>query len=169
MTLTPQIPRGAACKTIPGKLGAKPVALAGITGLLLAACTPQKQPVSARSGGTADGTQKVDVATAQSLFQQICVAHSPRFANSERTMDQLGMRKSERSGIYFHPELDLSVKVWPKDKGTCSMVFASRNSKRKLQQALNVSEDIDANGMRTRFSTYTEPNGTRYNRVVLEE
>ena len=134
------------------------VLLAGALWAGLAACTP-----------TEPGLLTVDAKTAQALFQDICVQHAPGFGASERQAEAIGMSKSPRSGIMFHPSLNLSVRVSPKERGTCSMVFASPDSQRKLERALNVSEVADANGMRIRFSTYTEPNGTKYNSVVIEE
>jgi hypothetical protein len=89
---------------------------------LLSACVPTASTTSSASIGPGD--EPVDALFAGIMFGDVCVDTLPDFAGAPAALE--GYRQNTATGTYYHPNLDLSVKLTPDNGGTCSMVFSSR-------------------------------------------
>lgn len=72
------------------------------------------------------GAQSVSASQAVALFNSICGASAPTFANARATMESSGQFYSAPSGTYYHTRLNALFKVYPTPGNWhCSMVFRS--------------------------------------------
>ena len=85
------------------------------------------------------GNEQVSSDLAAFIFKDACVDPYPGFATTPAVLTRIGMRPHAQTGTYYHPKLDLSVKLLDGKRGkVCSMVFASREPAGQLSILFSV-------------------------------
>jgi len=93
-----------------------------------------------RSTNASPGDIPVTGSQAENLFSQTCGVSDKGRAALEVAAARNGFVQNPDTTTYFHPNLDLSVKL--RDDGRCSLVFVSTQSPQTVKvpfDALNVS------------------------------
>jgi len=112
------------------------------------------------------GSVPVDLLTATTLFQRVCVDTAPGFQTAPQAISGLPFTYNTRSEIYYHDTLNLSFKLVPSPRGTiCSMVLFSNEQAGVLAIAMGVAASGDGNigiDPASGASTANGPAGTRF-------
>ena len=114
-----------------------------LAALALAACDTPPQTAAApepdKAYADGPGNEQVSSDLAAFIFKDACVDPYPGFATTPAVLTRIGMRPHAQTGTYYHPKLDLSVKLLDGKRGkVCSMVFASREPAGQLSILFSV-------------------------------
>lgn len=148
--------------------------------LLTMACETQSVSTPPTKAIASPGSKSVTWQEAVSFFE-ICEDSAPSFANAASMLRDRSFAQNPKTGTWYHPTLDLSVKVSP--GATCSMVFSSRSNPVELSLAMALGSThsgtigVDPSSTTTRtkgvkgtiftFAPAGNPQGAPYFRAAL--
>lgn len=97
-------------------------------------------------GQVVPGTEPPRILKAAETFAWYCVEQFPDFLDTPEKLRNAGLILDSASGVFHHPELNLSARIGPVDgKSACTVGFASDLDHRVVRRAFN--DTFDAYGI----------------------
>lgn len=131
----------------PGRLGrthgtiARFLVLGSLAAVLAGCVQPTSAVAPAVDSGVGPGSASVDEMDASMIFSKVCGDTAPSFRKAPSVMKGMAFRQRPETGTYYHQNLDLSIKLFPK---RCSMVFGSKSDPLQLGLMLAAAAGVNS-------------------------